>query len=82
MKWFWRWLTRFAYRRWAPDVGPKPVGVPGNRDPDAPCDGYAPRRWRPGDFQNCQTDGHYLCRECCHMAPEVRAALEGETASA
>ena len=65
---FWRWLALFAYRHWAryQPVGRKPVGVPGNRDPDLPCPHYAPRPTLPGEWCDCLTDGHYLCGRCCH----------------
>lgn len=74
---FWRRLALFAYRRWATSQEPggrKPVGVPGNRDPDNPCEHYAPRRLMPGEWNDCMSDGHYLCRECCHKSP---VKLEG-----
>jgi hypothetical protein len=66
---FWRWLALFAFRRWSAGQPPgrKPVGVPGNRDPDHRCDSYAPRKLLPGEWADCQSDGHYLCRECCHL---------------
>lgn len=76
---FWRAVARWAYRRWAAAHGPerrgdgrlvKPVGVPGNRDPDHPCESYAPRPRQFGDWDDCLTDGHYLCRECCHRDTE------------
>lgn len=67
---FWAWLARFAYRRWAKPVEKMPMGIPGNRDPDAPCAAFAPRPKRSNDFGDCQTDGHYLCGECCHKVPE------------
>lgn len=63
---FWRSVALFAYRRWVRPGGPKPVGIPGNRDPDNPCRVFEPRPRRPGDFADCLGDGHYLCRECCH----------------
>lgn len=66
--WFWAKLARFAYRRWATADGVKPTGVPGNRDPGNICTSYAPRRWKLGDWNDCQTDGHSLCVECCHRA--------------
>ena len=68
---FWAWVARFAYRRWCALMPPgkKPVGVPGNRDPKFPCDHYDPRPpgYREIGFGwECEGDGHYLCRECCH----------------
>lgn len=69
---FWRCLARFAYRRWASVEGMKPVGIPGNRDPQHPCEAYSPRPQMDGDWGDCQTDGHYLCQECCHRAEPER----------
>jgi hypothetical protein len=72
---FWKWLTLYAYRRWSRLDGParlndgttrKPVGVPGNRDPDHPCESYAPRPRQTGDWHDCLSDGHYLCAGCAH----------------
>jgi hypothetical protein len=63
---FWRWLCRFAYARWAPAQEVRPHGIPGHRDPEAPCTGYAPRPARFHDFTDCDSDGHYLCGECAH----------------
>jgi hypothetical protein len=79
VKRIWKWLALFAYRRRAAiePAGRKPVGVPGNRDPDDPCACYEPRRPRLGDFQDCLSDGHYLCRECCHLDPARREWIEG-----
>jgi len=65
---FWKWLARFAYRRWAEAKTVKPVGIPGNRDPDAPCPAFSPRTREWNDWGRCETDGHYLCGECCHQA--------------
>jgi hypothetical protein len=37
-----------------------PIGTPGVRDKDAPC-----QEFQPGiPLGNCETDGHYLCAEC------------------
>lgn len=45
-----------------------PVGVPGNRDPNAICEYYYPFSKRPKNthemYCNCETDGHYLCKGC------------------
>jgi len=43
-------------------------GAPGIRDPEAPCEAFAPGE-PSGD---CLTDGHYLCDEC-----RERATCEG-----
>jgi hypothetical protein len=73
MKRFWKWLAMVAYRQWSKGQPDRrmPDGVPGNRDPDNPCTAYAPRSWQMQDWRDCQTDGHYLCRGCCHRAKEV-----------
>lgn len=72
MKSFWRWLALFAYRRWAGPEQQKPVGVPGNRDPESPCESYAPRPAHMRDWGGCAGDGHYLCGECAHFDTEAR----------
>ena len=66
---FWRCVALFAYRRWARPDTIKPVGVPNNRDPANPCSAFSPRPRQFKDWGDCQTDGHYLCEECCHRAP-------------
>lgn len=41
---------------------PPPDGVPGERDPEAPCSEF-----QSGDRDvdaDCETDGHYLCADC------------------
>lgn len=63
----WRLIARFAYRRWCRMGDQHPTGIPGNRDPASPCTAYAPRSKISGDFEDCLGDGHYLCRECCHL---------------
>jgi hypothetical protein len=65
-------VAKWAYRRYArlmQTSGRKPVGVPGNRDPDSPCPAFEPRPCRLGDWSDCESDGHYLCSECCHKMP-------------
>lgn len=54
-----------AYRKQAV-ANKNKFGVPGVRDPEAECSSYAPRKPLPGDFVDCQTDGHYLCKKCAH----------------
>jgi hypothetical protein len=70
---FWLWLMRLAYRRIKLNQLRLPVGVPGNRDPDSPCPAYAPVKPLPFQYyrNDCQTDGHYLCKECIHRDPEL-----------
>lgn len=48
----------------------KPIGLPLQRDPDAPCEYYEPHRKGTYDFQYCETDGHYLCQKCGHRKIE------------
>lgn len=66
---FWRAVALFAYRRWAVPEARKPVGIPGNRDPDNPCGEYSPRPREAADYA-CEGDGHYLCHGCAHYAPD------------
>jgi hypothetical protein len=67
--WLWCGIIRFAYRRLKVATPRMPVGIPTIRDPDNPCDVYAPRRRMLQDF-TCWGDGHYLCKECAHYEPE------------
>jgi hypothetical protein len=69
MRSFWRSVALFAYRRWAVPDQRKPVGIPGQRDPDHPCHAYAPRRRGGWEWGDCETDGHYLCVQCAHRVP-------------
>lgn len=65
---FWLWLCRFSYKRMRIAVDKLPVGIPGMRDPDHKCAGYAPRKRMAGDASNeCESDGHYLCKECAFL---------------
>ncbi|MDB5294397.1 MAG: hypothetical protein JWO31_380 [Phycisphaerales bacterium] len=76
----WLRVCRFAYRRlMAGDPTRRaPVGLPQMRDPDHRCHAFAPRPWQPGDFRDCQSDGHYLCVECCHLDPQSDRATGGD----
>jgi hypothetical protein len=75
-QWLWKKVALFAYRRWAEPDGRKPWGLPFNRDPDNPCSAYEPRKWKLGDWNDCQTDGHALCRECCRRSPTLDGGEE------
>jgi hypothetical protein len=71
-------IAKWAYWRYARGMvasNRRPVGVPGNRDPDSPCPAFEPRPRKLEDFADCETDGHYLCSECCHR---VSAPAWGE----
>ncbi len=48
-------------RWWSPKGG---LGDKAVRDPDAPCLDFDPSMSGLGDMQQCETDGHYLCRAC------------------
>jgi hypothetical protein len=62
---FWLWLCRYSYRRMKVSIEKLPVGIPGMRDPDNTCAGYTPRKRLLLDVAaDCETDGHYLCKEC------------------
>ena len=66
---FWKWLSLFAWRRWVDPSLTPPTGIPNMRDPDHPCPAYEPRaRHAMLDWGKCETDGHYLCDQCCHRA--------------
>ncbi len=73
----WKVIALFAYRRWAIPGQKKPVGVPGNRDPDSPCTAYEPTKPSLDAWGDCQTDGHYLCKECCHRMTSLDEDQEG-----
>jgi len=60
--------ARYFYSRTFQKGNKEPVGIPFRRDPESPCTGYEPRKKRLGDWDYCETDGHYLCQECCHKA--------------
>ena len=44
----------------------KPVGIPWQRDPENPCKFYEPFKRSPNSWHDCETDGHYLCKQCFH----------------
>jgi len=61
-------LAIYFWRKVAmPIDGKNKIGLPRYRDPDNVCDYYEPRKPRLGDFQDCNGDGHYLCKVCCHL---------------
>ena len=59
-----------------------PDGIPGIRDVNAKCTGYAPRKLELGEFNSCESDGHYLCEECAfyqhHWQPTNPYLLSGD----
>ncbi len=52
----------------------EPVGAPGIRDPEAPCDGFQPCgcAYSDGGYSECESDGHYMCKKCVHRKIEVK----------
>lgn len=62
---FWVRVMRFAYNKIKTTQTFTGLGVPGLRDKESPCGWYMPKKDRHlfigGD---CQSDGHYLCKEC------------------
>ena len=46
------------------------TGVPGQRDPGAPCVEFRPGNPRDGD---CEGDGHYLCDQCAEHSTRLTA---------
>ena len=50
------------------------TGIPGDRDPEAPCDSYDPRRFT-AIFEECIGDGHYLCKQCIHWVNHEREEI-------
>lgn len=67
-------VAMFFWRQYMKVVPvPHPHGIPYERDPDAPCEFYEPfkktGRWY---FDDCETDGHYLCVKCIHKVKEPK----------
>lgn len=58
----------------------EPVGAPGVRDPELPCDSFQPGGTAYGKTAtgNCETDGHYLCGTCVNREPFKLSEEEGE----
>ena len=70
-----KWLIIFLYQIYTKkceQTNIKPVGLPLNRDPDNPCPGYEPKKYGRGQFKfdDCEGDGHYLCKNCVHLQKE------------
>lgn len=68
------WLGNFFFRmyyRLKPKAAKNIIGIPYQRDPDAVCEAYEPfLNRRSPTFQDCETDGHYLCKKCVHRKKE------------
>ena len=62
---FWRWYLYFE-----PQAKKTVVGVPYHRDPNDECRFYEPFKRSVYGFQDCQGNGHYLCKGCFHYSPE------------
>ena len=74
---FWMRIACFAFKRAVKANGQEPDGIPFRRSREAFCDGYEPRKKLPGDWDDCMTDGHYLCYQCCHRS-ETKPFMEDE----
>ena len=72
---FWAAVCRYAFRRAYRTPRIAPTGLPGHRDPGSVCASFWPVKTPSGTGQ-CQTDGHYLCRECEWMDPKAEAMQE------
>ena len=52
--------------------GKRELGMPGVRDPEAPCEAFSPvgvafQQVKESELTghgDCETDGHYMCTEC------------------
>ena len=62
-------LVWSAIRSWAMRPGVE-LGAAGLRDPDAPCSAYDPDPMSTA-LRDCDSDGHYLCRQCKRFAGKV-----------
>lgn len=62
-----KYILLWAYRKVIQPSETMPVGIPHNRDPEYPCPGYEPTYNANIWWDNCETDGHYLCTECSHI---------------
>jgi hypothetical protein len=48
-------------------------GAPYIRDPELPCRNFEPLKiFGDWSIPECQTDGHYLCKECRFKAPQTQ----------
>ena len=45
------------------------IGMPGVRDPEYPCEEFDGRGYDGNG--RCDSDGHYVCVECSHLAPDA-----------
>lgn len=72
----WLRVARFFYRKACKPMRIEPDGVPGRRSAEAPCSGYEPRKKQMGDWDDCETDGHYLCLGCCHREQDLASGTE------
>jgi hypothetical protein len=77
MKIFWKWLALFAWNKIKTDPDPKTkYGIPGVRDIYNPCESFIPGKFKNIGFNHCDSDGHYLCKECGFYKPEEQEEQE------
>ena len=77
----WMGIACFAFRRAVKANGKEPDGIPFRRSPEVFCDGYEPRKKKPGDWDDCMTDGHSLCWNCCHKSETKPLVDDGSESS-
>lgn len=66
-------ITMFFWRKYMKRVPiPHPHGIPYERDPEATCEFYEPFKRSKWYFQDCETDGHYLCGKCIHNVKNAK----------
>ena len=65
------------YLKYTDPIKKKPVGIPYHRDPDDICEFYEPFKKARYKFQDCEGNGHELCKKCYHLAPvEIEEEFE------
>lgn len=64
----WENLVRFV------NGGPPLFGTVGVRDPENPCEEFDGKDY--DGTGKCTSDGHYMCNECSHLAPNAPRFME------
>lgn len=58
-------LCRWSFSKIAKPISKAPLGTPYVRDADNICEVFTPlKRKLPKSWAECESDGHYLCKEC------------------
>lgn len=58
------WICRWSFKQVAKPLSKAPMGIPFIRDPENPCENFMPMKRANNAWADCETDGHYLCKEC------------------